>query len=186
MFNGNEIFLFDSDVLIKAKNFHYNASYCDAFWSWLKNGVETKKFQSITHVKKEWEKGDAKDFLCQKIESGFFNDFWIDNSSIDIIAQWTKVQNWAKDDWAKGKNPASCRVALESFAHANSADSWLVAVASTFKTPVVIVTDEVSAIRSQSNVKLPDAANAFNIKTCSLFKVLSHHACDTFKFKGQT
>ena len=56
-------YLFDSDVLINAKNFHYNPKFCPEFWDWIVAGHNAGLLFSIDKVRDELLNGKKDDPL---------------------------------------------------------------------------------------------------------------------------
>ena len=172
-------YLIDSDVLIGAQNGYYNNHFCKAFWEWLEQGHRGGLFFSIDKVKEEIKKGDKEDFLVKWINKEDLNSFFLDSKT--CLLEYSRILNWANEDWTKGKDRNKTRKALENISAEHKADAWLVAYAIANK--FMIVTNEVSSKDSLTNIKLPDIAEAFNIKAYSLHKLLVRHATDNFRFK---
>jgi hypothetical protein len=192
--NRNEIFYFDSDVLITAKNHYYDPSYAGIFWSWLLAGVEAGVFRTAINVKHELLDGDKDDFLRLIALDNNFVDFWCDTEIKGIGDEFAKLQKWANTQWAAGKRTkktdAQLSVALSTFAAGKIADPWLVALASHMQSlkriKAYIVTNETSAPQATSKIKLPDAAKSQNIEVIRLFDLLRRCSGNNFEFMGVT
>lgn len=74
------------------------------------------------------------------------------------MLEYVRIVNWA---YSKLNNPYS-QSALDVFMHADEADAFLAAFAK--KHALAVVTNEVSAPASKSNVKLPDACDAQTVR----------------------
>jgi hypothetical protein len=168
-------YLFDSDVLITAKSFHYKPGFCPEFWDWIVAGHKAGLFYSIDKVRGELLNGDKKDVLYSWAMSPALKAFFLD--SAPSIAKWTQLSQWANDPTRK-----YIEAAKQKFLNPDSADAWLVAVAAGAG-KYEIVTNEVPAPESKRDIKLPDAAAALTIKCVSLHEILSAHAGPGFKFK---
>ena len=83
--------------------------------------------------------------------------------------------------WTLNKKPNNTSKAIEAFASNKKADAFLVAYAKA--NDFLVVTNERSEINSQTNVKLPDAANSCDVKTITLYDLLLLHSHNNFQFK---
>ncbi len=172
-------FLFDTDCLIIAKR-DYSPDFCVAFWDWLIEGNQNGVFFFADKVINELKQGNEDDYLYRFADEQGDN-FKIVTSEHNCLARYAEIQNWAANHWSAGKDKNKVRKALEVFARETLADAWQIAYASVHN--CIIVTNEVSAPESQTNIKLPDAANAFGVKTISLQEILSIYSGQNFTFK---
>ena len=176
-------FLFDSDSLITAKNLHYSPNFCPAFWDWIISGNKHSIFFTIDRVADEMKNGKEDDYLRKFFE--LHQDSLVIKTKKDhkCLAKYAEIQQWANAVWAKakGKSASKTAKALEIFAKEQTADPWLVAYASVYG--FVIVSNEASAFASQTSVKLPDVANAFEVKVIKLHELLHSHSENNFSFK---
>jgi rRNA-processing protein FCF1 len=181
-------YLFDSDVLIVSKNKHYNPNFIMLFWDWLLEGHRQECFYSIDHVKNELK--NSTDIKIGNItKKDFLTDFADNNpayflKTITSSLEYGELMRWAGTEW--GKNFAAKDIALRNkararFAHEAYADSWLIAYAK--KYDYTIITNEESAPDAKRDIKLPDAAKAFNVQCITLHKVMQLHAHDNLKFR---
>lgn len=171
---SNARYLIDSDVLITAKNLHYNPSYCSAFWSWIQNAHQGGKVFSIDKVKNELLAGGRDDVLYEWAQGHSLTGFFL-KSGVSA-PQWARLANWANSPQKSFKETAKTK-----FLDAESADAWLIAYAA-HHGGYTIVTNEISAPESKKSIKLPDAAAAVGVKTTTLFEVLSAHSGKDFHF----
>lgn len=176
---GNERYLFDSDVLIVAKNNYYNPEIVPAFWQWILEGHQRGYFYSIDKVSEELKKGKEDDYLCQFAAE--HSKFFLPSNSKDCIGEYAKLQIWANTIWNQGKNLNKTSKAAEAFASETKADAFLVSYAKT--NGFITVTNEISDIKCQTNVKIPDAANFCGVKTINLYQLLLAHSHNNFQFK---
>jgi hypothetical protein len=171
---SNVRYLLDSDVLITAKNLHYNPQFCDAFWSWIVDAHKAESVFSIDKVKDELLAGGETDVLYSWAQRPDLAEFFLPSSP--GIANWGKLATWAASP-TKGFKPA----AQAKFLDVNSADAWLIAFAA-YAGQYVIVTNEQPAPESKKSIKLPDAAAVLGVKTTTLFDVLRAHSGANFKY----
>lgn len=176
---GDERYLFDSDVLITSKNNYYNPEIVPAFWQWLLEGHQQGYFYSIDKVSNELKKGLEGDYLYKFATE--HPSFFLSSVSKDCINEYAKLQIWANTIWTQGKKSNKTSKATEAFASEGKADGFLVAYAKTNR--FVIVTNETSDIKCQTNVKIPDAANHSGVITINLYKLLLMHSHNNFQFK---
>lgn len=174
-------YLFDSDSLIIAKNIHYSPDFCPAFWDWLVTGNQKSTFFTIDRVADELKNGNEEDYLRNFIELHIDTFALKTKTDQKCLAKYIEIQQWANSVWTNGKNKSKTAKALDKFAKEKTADPWLVAYASAHG--YHIVSNEESAIMSQTSVKLPDVANAFGVKVVKLHEVLNLHCEKNFSFK---
>jgi hypothetical protein len=168
-------YLLDSDVLITAKNLHYNPNFCTNFWMWIAHGFQQGIVYSIDKVRDELLNGKNDDPLHTWASQPALDGFFL--NSLPSTPKWQLLAGWAV-----GRQPPFQAAALDKFLDVKSADAWLIAFAA-HHPGFMIVTNEQSAPESRKSIKLPDAAAAVGAATVSLFDVLSTHAIGDFAFK---
>ncbi|WP_181309266.1 DUF4411 family protein [Paraburkholderia sp. BL18I3N2] len=168
-------YLLDSDVLITAKNLHYNPKFCTNFWMWIAHAFQQGIVYSIDKVRDELLNGKEDDPLRTWASQPALNGFFLD--SLASTPKWQQLAGWAVE-----RQPPFQAAALDKFLDVKSADAWLIAFAAN-NPGFVIITNEQSAPESRRSIKLPDAAAAVGAATMSLFDVLSNHAIGDFAFK---
>ena len=151
-------FLLDANFFITAHRTSYPLDVFPSFWEKVKQLAETKQVASIDKVRMEiYDNEDAlKNWCVDNLPDDFFQD-----SSPALLLEYPQVVNWA---YTKLDNPYS-QAALDIFMDADEADAFLVAFAK--KHTLAVVTNEVSAPDSKRNVKLPDACQAFDVRSIS-------------------
>jgi hypothetical protein len=172
---SNERFLLDSDVLISAKNLHYNPKYCGAFWDWILLAHQVGKVLSIDKVRDELQVGKQEDLLHTWSQRSELADFFVPSKA--ATPKWRELAVWAT-----GRKPTYLQAAQDKFLDVKSADAWLIGYAAT-QTNVIVVTNEKAEPASKKSIKLPDAAAALGVKTITLFELLQRHAHGTFLFQ---
>lgn len=171
-------YLFDSNCLLEAQNFYYNPEFSEAFWEWVLIANENGVLFTIDKVVNELLV--KKDYLHDYIHQ--HHDKLALKSDVDeSVAKYGELQVWARTVWTLQKDVRLATKALEEFANIDKADCWLIAYASAYG--FEIITNETPAPTKVSKVKIPDAANAFGVKTVRLHEVLSKYAHKTFTFK---
>lgn len=99
---GNERYLFDTNILINAKNNYYHPNIVPAFWQWVINGHKQGCFYSINKVSNELKKGDETDYLQQFVLDN--QSMFLSSNDIGCIAEYAKLQTWANIVWTQKKN----------------------------------------------------------------------------------
>lgn len=168
-------YLFDTNVLITAKNFHYSPGFCPEFWDWIVAGHKAGLLFSIDKVRDELLNGNKEDPLYAWARSETLGGFFL-NSKL-ATAKWAQLSQWANDP-KRGYFEA----AKAKFLDEGSADAWLIAVAA-HEGDFRIITNEVPAPEAKRDIKIPDAAAALGVITIALHEVLAMHALPGFKFK---
>ncbi len=91
------------------------------------------------------------------------------------MTSYSKIMVWLNSN--KHYTPQ----AKNEFARADIADAFLIAVAKTYS--YTIVTQEQSNPEAKRRVLIPDAAKAFDVKTLTIYDLLSLHAKGNFSLK---
>lgn len=169
-------YLLDSDVLIAAKNLHYNPKFCGLFWAWINAAHNAERVYSIDKVKHELLAGGKEDVLYNWANNASLSNFFLKTNQSG--SQWSKLVTWANSA-DKSFKPA----ARAKFLDIDSADAWLIAYAAQHN-DFVIVTNEVSSPFSKASIKLPDAAAHLGVRTTTVFELLGLHSQQNFTFTG--
>ncbi|MDP1636195.1 MAG: DUF4411 family protein [Gallionellaceae bacterium] len=168
-------YLIDANVFIQAKNLYYRFDFCEAFWAWLSKAHAAGLVFSIKKVRKELVGGDKTDPVRVWAES-LPDDFFLDDAADPHVMQaYAKVMQWANA--SQHFSPQ----AKAEFAKLKVADPFLIAVARQYG--YEIVSQEKSNPAAKKKIYLPDAADAFDVKTIFVYDMLSKHAESTFKLK---
>lgn len=168
-------YVIDANVFIQAKNLYYRFDFCEAFWEWLYKAHEAGLVFSIRKVRKELVSGDKTDPVrvwAESLPDDFFLD---DDADKNVMQSYAKVMQWANSN--KHYSPQ----AKAEFAKLKVADPFLIAVAKQYG--YEIVSQEKSNPAAKKKIYLPDAADAFDVKTIFVYDMLSKHAESTFKLK---
>ena len=172
-------YLLDSDVLISAKKSWLDPKIAPAFWDWIIEGHNQGYFYSIDKVSDELKEGHKDDFLHIFVID--HESLFLSSDDITCISEYAKLQTWANTIWTLNKKPNNTSKAIEAFASNKKADAFLVAYAKA--NDFLVVTNERREINSQTNVKLPDAADSCDVKTITLYDLLLLHSHNNFQFK---
>lgn len=168
-------YLIDANVFIQAKNLYYRFDFCEAFWAWLHKAHEAGLVFSIRKVRKELVSGEKTDPVrvwAESLPEDFFLD---DDADKNVMQTYAQVMQWANA--SKHYSPQ----AKAEFAKLKVADPFLIAVAK--RHGYEIVSQEKSNPAAKKKIYLPDAADAFDVKTIFVYDMLSKYAESTFKLK---
>lgn len=173
---GSVKYLFDADVLIRAKNDSHFFDVNPEFWGWLEEGNAKGAFFSVDKVRDEVCGGnkDIADPLREWATKPGMDSFFLLTKG--CLSEWTKLAAWADGNGFKSG-------ALEKFLNVRSGDAWLISYAMKHG-GFTIVTHELSDPLSKRTIKLPDAAKAMGVPTISPNVVIKTHAKLGFKFKA--
>lgn len=162
-------YLIDSNIFIQAKNMYYRMKFCHAFWDLLLALHQKGKIYSINKVKQELLAG--KDELSEWART-LPDSFWIDEEM--YASEYGDVINWAFN------HPQFTATAKQDFAEHARADAWLVATAQA-KTMVIITHEAIASSNTKRIIKIPNAAQEFNVQCISIFDFLERNCYDNFK-----
>lgn len=159
-----ERFLIDANTLITPYRLYYAFDLVPTFWN--KLSKHTNKIILLDMVKNEIDKGkdDLTDWLNNQTGFEICN-----HKNPEIISKYGEVIYYIKNSgfykdsavyiWAKG----------------NVADPWLIAAAAVNKYTIITLecpSGGLSTVNKNSNVKIPDVAKAFGVKTNNLFYMM--------------
>ncbi len=154
------IYVLDADSFIRAKRQHYAFDFCPGYWDALLRSFHQKRLCSIEPVKTELERG--KDDLADWVSDDAPDEFFESVEDNDITEVYADIIRQVQ------ANPLHPAGAKQHFAR--GADPWLVAYAHVFRR--VVVTHEVSALKSKATIKLPDVASSFDVECVTPFDML--------------
>ncbi len=160
-------YLVDSNFFIQAHRSSYPFDVAESFWTKFKELAINGRIVSIDKVKEEIynSEDDLKVWCEDNLPDNFFLDF-----TYEALNKYKEVCQWAQN------NEQYKPTAKETFMDQNRADAFLVAFASTNIVNWTVVTQEVSAPNSKSNIKLPDACRIKGVSyvnTIEMFRQLS-------------
>jgi hypothetical protein len=170
--NPNTRYLIDANVFIQAKNFHYRFGFCQAFWQWLFEGHDAGLIFSIAKVRQELNDGNDDDPVKQWANQLPDTFFIADTHDNKVMQAYGQVMQWNVG------NDHYRQQAKDEFARFDKADAFLIAAAKAHG--FTIVTHELGRPESKRRVLIPDAADAFNIKSIMIYDLLSQHATGNF------
>ncbi len=153
-------YLIDASVLMEAHRRYYRFGVCPGFWECLVWHHKQGTVISIDRVKKEIDEGrdELRHWARNSCPASFFestNGKAIGGRYGEIIS-WTNAQKRYRPE------------ALAEFA--TVADGWLVAYA--VEHGLTVVTQEVAAPESKTEVKVPDVCDAFEVSSIDSFEML--------------
>ena len=155
-------YIIDTNCFIQAHRASYPLDVAHSFWKKFKLMADEGKIISINKVKNELFKHDdkLKSWCSINLPKGFFKEFTnIALSEYTLLSTWANSNNHYKSS------------AKAVFLDSERADAFLAAYASVDKSNLVVVTQEVSAPGSKSNIKLPDACNAMSVQCVNLIEM---------------
>jgi len=165
---ADPVFVLDASVLIEAKKRYYAFDLSPGFWDSLVRLAANRQVESIDRIKQELlrgidnpKEGEDPDELALWAKGDFAQAF-VSTDEDDVIKFYGDVMNWVNQQ-TRFKDPAKAEFA-------GSADGWLVAHA--IARGRVVVTEEKSAPKSQTNVKIPDVCLAFSVRPVDTFQML--------------
>lgn len=157
-------FVLDSNFFIEAHRGSYPFDVVPSFWLKVKELAEKGIIVSIDKVHKEitQNKDELTTWCAENLPKDFFKDTSV------VINEYIHISTWVNS-----RSSHYNTVALNEFLDADEADAWLVAFA--MSNGNMIVTHETSDLKTTKRVKLPDAANPFQItciKPIEMFRIL--------------
>ncbi|KPC52010.1 DUF4411 family protein [Amantichitinum ursilacus] len=166
-------YLFDSNIFIQAKNFHYHFGYCAAFWDWVAAAHEAGLVFSTQSVRSELLRGDADDVLVRWVHERLPDTFFIDDlRDANVMTHYGAVQQVAID-----RNHYQL-AALRQFADINYADAFLIAAGRAYG--YTVVSFEAGLMQRKNRVMLPDICQLYGVRTEVFWDVLRNHCSGTF------
>jgi hypothetical protein len=159
MRNDGQTYLLDANVLITAHRTYYSFDLCPGFWAAIIHGFNDGILFSTERVRKELLCG--KDVLTTWVTEKLPKQFFIDDSSSDVIKAFTPMMAWV----VGRKFPAAAQAKF-----ARDADGWLVAAAKTkgFR----LVTHETRKPDAKAVVPLANVCDEFSVSYCNTFAML--------------
>lgn len=152
-------YIFDTNVLITAKNTYYAFDVVPGFWQCLDEFVKRGVVASIDKVKMELDR--SKDELTQWVDEHISNAFK-STDSVDVVREYRKIIPWVN----------SQEQFLESaqYDFARGADGWLVAYAKVKQSTVV--TNEAYNPERKNKVPIPNVCQEFSVAFINTFDLL--------------
>ncbi len=148
------VYVVDSNFFIQAHRTTYPLDIATGFWSKVQQLANAGTIVSIDKVKAEvYDKNDAIESWCKaNLSQGFFK------STADIIAEYSRVTNWALSSGAH-----YLPYALNEFLDADEADAFIVAFCLADPANRIAVTQEISQPNRRNKVKIPDCCKAMGV-----------------------
>lgn len=157
------IYLVDSSCFMTASRVSYPIDIAISFWDKVSELAQSHAFYSIDKVNDEIKLND--DLLTKWCNDNLPKDFFFSTETKEVYAKYAELVNWAQSKGIK-------QTGVDKFIAADKADIYFVAFASLAPENYTIVTEEKSAINSKSDIKLPDACSAFNIRSINFIQML--------------
>ena len=151
------MYLFDSDILIQAKNTYYGFAICPGFWSFLEREAEHGEIRSIRQVRMELEAGnDDLAEWARRVPAFFLDPTPETNEAMRRVSAWVQAGDFtdtAKRDFL------------------GRADAFLVAHA--LGAGYTVVTHEVrNNPGERKKVKIPTVCDALGVPSERPYNVL--------------
>ena len=150
-------YILDANIFIEAKRRYYAFNLCPGFWDSLLHHNSMGNLESIDRVKKELSEGDDLD-AWKKQASGLF----VSTDSKVVLMAYSNIIQWVQSQ-ERFNNAAKSEFS-------RSVDAWVIAYAKANN--ALVVTHEVSAPKSQKDVKIPDVCKHFNVECTNTFEML--------------
>lgn len=157
------IYLVDSSCFMTASRLFYPIDIAISFWNKISQLAQSHAFYSIDKVSNEIKSND--DALTKWCNNNLPEDFFFSTETEEVYAKYAELVNWAQTKGIKQSG-------VDKFISADKADIYFVAFASLAPEDYTIVTEEKSAINSKSDIKLPDACSAFNVRSINFIQML--------------
>ncbi len=157
------IYLVDSSCFMTASRVSYPIDIAVSFWTKISQLAQTHAFYSIDKVYDEIKLND--DVLSKWCKDNLPDDFFFSTETEEVYAKYAELVNWAQTKGIKQSG-------VDKFIAADKADIYFVAFASLAPENYTIVTEEVSAVDSKKDIKLPDACSAFNVRSINFIQML--------------
>lgn len=148
----------DANTYIQAKNFHYNMSFCPAYWDWLDQQFNNGEIASIEIVYDELT--DGNDELATWVKER--KDQFIGISDDQTQEKYIEIVNFVME--MEDKKQQHKDTFLEK------ADPWLIAKA--LATDATIITHEVLDPPNSTKVKIPNICQEFGVGYMSAYELL--------------
>lgn len=164
---SSQLFVIDTSCLVQASRIYYPFDIAPSFWDFLKQEFHKGTLLMINKVKAEIDRGN--DALSQWVQTEIPSNIHIDcNTDSGILANYARIIQWAST------HPQYSPLAKSDFAEFEHADPFVVAAAmqTTPQVSTIVVSQEVSAIGSVKNIKLPDVCNQFSVIHIDTFAFL--------------
>lgn len=155
-------YLVDSNCFISAAQYIYPFDVAESFWKKISQEAQNHKFYSIDKVRDEIKvHHDDLYFWCN---DNLPHDFFLSTETAEVYKKYGELAQWAQKKNIKQRG-------IDKFIDGTKADIYFVAFASLNPNEYIVVTEEVSAKDSQSDIKLPDACEAFGIKSIKFIQM---------------
>lgn len=151
--------MIDANILIQAKNLHYNMEFCPAFWDFIDQEASRAKIASISFVYDELADGDDSlaDWIKERKEQIPFLE--LDDEATQL--KFAEIANYVNSN-------GFGQTHIDRFL--TGADPWLIAKASVLG--ATLVTHEVLVPVTTTKVKIPNICNIFGVRYIGPFEMI--------------
>lgn len=163
---SNAIYLIDANSLITPHQNYYPFDFAPGFWEQMERLILNGKIAILDLVKKEILQGnDSLTSWMKDLAIGTY----IDHRESPIIEIYSAILQHIQH------NPCYKSTALAEWASNKVADAWLIAAASVYNLKLVTFETRNKGLNDRNpskEAKIPDVADAFNVKTETLFELM--------------
>lgn len=150
------MYLIDSNVLIQAKNLHYEFDICPGYWNWLDIAHADQRVSSVERVGNELAAGNDQLTTWAAARSSFFvaPDHAVVNS-LALVSQWVVSQTFAQAAISEFLSVADYYLIAQAHAHGH-----------------VVVSHEKFDANIRKKVKIPNVCKGLGVRCISNFEML--------------
>lgn len=156
------MYLIDTNILLEGSR-RYPVDIFPGYWDTLEELAATGKIYFHEKVIGEARVWNENDYVKNWLEQRVVVAAKLETDKAELIS-YQQLTEWVTSKRNKPYTPKAVTDFL------NAADSWLVAAACNHN--FTIVTYEVSAPKSKARIKLPDAANSFDVQCIDPIQML--------------
>lgn len=164
---NKEVFLIDTNSLITPHLTYYPFDFAPSFWEQMERHIEDGDIAILDIVKSEILQGkdSLKDWILNLHNIGKY----IDHRQSAILEQYAAILQYIQN------SPYYKPSALKEWAGENIADPWLIATAKVYDYTIITfesLNKGLNAKTPSKNVKIPDVAKEFEVKTQNLYYLM--------------
>lgn len=164
---SKEIFLIDSNILIRPHAEYYPFDFAPGFWTQMENCIKNGSIKILDMVENEILRGNETDDLKAWMEG--LGAESIDHRRHEILEKYAEIIQYLGD--CNLYKPS----ALTEWSRESVADPWLIATAAAYDY-TLITFEAPSGGMSKRNpnkfAKIPDVATVFGVRTQSLYYLM--------------
>lgn len=164
---SQEIFLIDSNSLITPHLAFYPFDLAPGFWSQMESHIKSGSIKFLDMVKAELLQGRDTDNLKSWVEG--LEIAAIDHRAPEILEKYAAVLQYLQSSHLYKPS------ALAEWSRSTVADPWLIAAAAAYNYTIITFERHSGGLSEQNpnkSAKIPDMADAFGVKTQSLYYLM--------------